>query len=94
MALSNIDEGFIYFLNNEGFISNDNVNSIQNPVTILTAAQKAQELVKLIKDRVELCPESYGVLIAELRRRCKSIVKLLGEEYAKQKQAHGKERNS
>ena len=90
MALGNIDDNFIYFLNNEGFITGDDVNSILNPVSILTAAQKAQKLVRLIKDRVELSPESYGVLIAELKRRgkrCEPIVKILEEEYAKQMQA-------
>ena len=97
LALRDIGADFIYFLNNEGFITDDDVNSILNPVSVLTAAQKAQELVRLIKESVELSPESYGVLIAELKhrgRRCKAIVRLLGEEYTKQKQAHGKERNS
>ena len=56
--------------------------------------------MRLIKERVELSPdhgECYETLVSELRRkgiRFEPIVRILGEEYAKQKQAYGKERNS
>ena len=93
MALKNVDEGFVYFLRNEGFISDNDVDSILNPVAVLTVAQKAQELVKLIKDRVELSSDSYRTLVAKFKlmgRRYEPIVKILEGEYAKQMQAHGK----
>ena len=46
LALRGIDGGFVYFLNNEGFISDEDLNRILEPVSVLTAAQKAEELVR------------------------------------------------
>ena len=82
------NSSFVYFLNNEGFIEDGDVDRILAAVTVLTPEQKAQELVKLIKERVDQEPQDYHKLMAEFKKRgkhCEPIVKILEAEYAKQK---------
>ena len=88
LALKGIEGDFLFFLNREGFITDDVLSKILNPVTVITAAQKADELVMLIRDRVAMSPdESFRKLITELERRgkrCEHIVTTLRTEHAKQ----------
>ena len=83
-ALKGLDSGLVHFLNHNNFIT---VDKVRNPVTMLTEADKAWELVKWIKNRVKQDPPSYHVLLGRLKQSgnlYKPIVNILEAEYARQ----------
>ena len=86
-ALKGLDSGLVHFLNHNSFITDNVMDKVRNPVTMLNEADKAWELVKWIKNRVKQDPPSYHVLLGRLKQSgnlYKSIVKILEAEYAKQ----------
>ena len=79
------DRDVVYFLHREGFISGEMCDDILNPRSLLTAAEKAGQLVTRIRNRVELSAEEYHKLVEHLgqnRRKYGSIMDILDKEYA------------
>ena len=88
-ALKGLDRRLVHFLQMEGFFSNDIADEIQNPRTLLTVEQKTGELVKWIKNRIQVHPRSYHVLLHRLKQSgqlYQPIVWILEAEYTKQLQ--------
>ena len=86
-ALKGLDRNMVDFLYQNGFITDDVCDQVLNPVTLLSAADKARELVKGIKNRVKQDKRSYFVLVRCLTQGgvlYQSIVTTLAEEYHKQ----------
>ena len=86
-ALKGLDSGLVHFLNHNNFITDNVMDKVRNPVTMLTEDDKAWELVKWIKNKVKQDPPSYHVLLGRLKQSgslYKSIVKILEAEYARQ----------
>lgn len=67
-ALKRLERGLVHFLNLKEFCDDDVDDKILNPVTLLTEAQRAWELVKWIKHRVKQDPSSYHVLLDRLKQ--------------------------
>ena len=85
-ALRSIDADTVFFLNNEGFISNSMCNQVLNPTAILSKEQKAILLVTSIRDRIEGSAQEYHKLVGHLsqnRRQYGSIVDNLNIEYSR-----------
>ena len=88
-ALKGLDRNMVDFLVQKGFITDDVCDQVLNRVTLLSAADKAYELVKWIKNRVKQDKGSYFVLVGGLTQGgvlYQPIVTTLAEEYQKQLQ--------
>ena len=88
-ALKGLDRNMVDFLYQNGFITDDVCDQVLNPVTLLSAADKAHELVKGIKNRVKQDKGSYFVLVGGLTQGgvlYQPIVTTLAEEYQRQQQ--------
>ena len=48
-ALKGLESGLVHFLNQEGFITDHVVDEVLNPLSMLTEADKACELLKLAR---------------------------------------------
>lgn len=86
-ALKGIDRDLVHFLCNKGFFNEDTSDIILNPESSWTKSQRAGEMVKWIKTRVELMSGSYYMLTDYLNSRgafYQPIVKILNAEYLKQ----------
>ena len=76
------DRDLIHFLNREDFMHDREQEDILNPRSLLSEDQKAGEIVKWIKHRVQQDPSSYHKLIRQLsacEQRYQPIVKKLEE---------------
>ena len=85
-ALRSIDADTVFFLNNEGFISNSLCDQVLDPTTILSKEQKAILLVTSIRNRIEVSAQEYHKLVGHLsqnRRQYGSIVDTLNTEYSR-----------
>lgn len=81
------DRDIVYFLNYEGFITQEVCDDVLNARSLLTSAQKAGQLVTGVRNRVSLSPQGYHILVEHLgqnKRRYGSIVDILEREYARQ----------
>ena len=86
-ALKGLDRNMVDFLYQNGFITDDVCDQVLNRVTLLSAADKAHELVKGIKNRVKQDKGSYFVLVGGLTQGgvpYQPIVTTLAEEYQRQ----------
>ena len=86
-ALKGLDRNMVDFLYQNGFITDDVCDQVLNRVTLLSAADKAHELVKGIKNRVNQDKRSYFVLVGGLTQGgvlYQPIVTTLAEEYQRQ----------
>ena len=86
-ALKGVDRELIHFLHGEGFFHDDVRDKILNPVTLLTEAQKAGELVRWITNRVWQDSQSYHTLVNWLKlhgNHYRPIVTILRDEFAQQ----------
>ena len=86
-ALKGLDRNMVDFLYQNGFITDDVCDQVLNRVTLLSAADKAHELVKGIKNRVKQDKWSYFVLVGGLIQGgvlYQPIVTTLAEEYQRQ----------
>lgn len=81
------DRGIVYFLHQEGFITQEVHDDVLNPSSVLTDPQKAGKLVTAIRDKVNLYTQNYQIFMNHLRKskRYGNIVKILDMEYSKQK---------
>ena len=80
-----LERDLVHFLTTEGFIIEAVRNEVLDPCSSLDEAEKAGELVKRIKNRVKQDPQSYDILICQLKEggnHYRPIVKTLEEEYA------------
>lgn len=83
---AHVDRNLVHFLNHEGFLPENIHDELLKPASLLNDAQKAGELVKWIKNRVQQDSSSYHVLVAELKKHGKCyhpILELLENEYSK-----------
>ena len=83
-ALQSLDRELVHFLLEEGFITENLSEKVLNPLTLLSAADKAGLLVPRIRDRVKLSFQDYHKLVEYLRlnkRKHGSIVDILDKEY-------------
>ena len=83
-ALIVLDRELVHFLKEECFIPGDVRDDVLEARSMLARGQKAGELVKWIKHRVEQDPESYYVLVDRLKKEdklYKPILKTLDEEH-------------
>ena len=88
-ALKGLDRNMVDFLYQNGFITDDVCDQVLNRVTLLSAADKAHELVKGIKNRVKQDKGSYFVLVGGLTQGgvlYQPILNILTEEYQRQQQ--------
>ena len=88
-ALEGLDRDMVDFLYQKGFITDDVCDQVLSRVTLLSAADKARELVKWIKNRVKQDKGSYSVLVDGLTQGGvlnQPIVTILAEEYQRQQQ--------
>ena len=86
-ALKSPENKIIFFLNVNGFITDEVCASVLNPNSSLTAANKTYQLIEGIKNRIDQDKDSYQVLINGFTQsgiRYTPIVRKLKEEYAKQ----------
>jgi len=70
-ALKGLDRDLVHFLNDEGFISDEVLNKVLNPVSVWSEDDKATELVKWIRNRVKQDPASFHTLLAWFKARGK-----------------------
>ena len=80
------DRDVVYYLNKEGFISDDMCDQVLNPRSLWTADEKAGQLVTKIRDRVKLSAQEYHKLVGHLSQNMRqygSIVDTLNTEYCK-----------
>jgi hypothetical protein len=66
-ALRGLERGLVQFMDRKGFFIDGAAEKVLNPEILLTAEQKAGELVSWIKHRVEQDPPSYHVLLDRLK---------------------------
>ena len=86
-ALTGVESKFVYFTNEEGFITDSDHDELLNPKTLLSDADKARKLVSSIRKRVELDKESYHTLVDWFEKNGKyyaPISRILKEEYERQ----------
>ena len=86
-ALKGLDRNIVDVLHQHGFITDDVYDQVLNHVTLLSAADKAHELVKNIENRVKQDRGSYFVLVRNLAHGgvlYQPIFNKLTEEYRKQ----------
>ena len=85
-ALIGLERGFIHFLAQEGFISNEVSERVLDPQSMLSGEQRAGLLVKGIKRRVKLDSKSYHTLLEHFKKRgtlYRPIVGILEKAYCK-----------
>ena len=86
-ALKGLDRNMVDVLHQHGFITDDVYDQVLNHVTLLSAADKAHELVKSIENRVKQDRGSYFVFVRNLAHGgvlYQPIFNKLTEEYRKQ----------
>ena len=86
-ALKGLDRNMVDFLYKNGFITDNVCDQVLSHVTLLSAADKAHELIKGIKNRVKQDKGSYFVLVGGLTQGgvlYMPILKVLDEEYQRQ----------
>ena len=93
-ALKSLENKIVFFLNSNGFITDDVCSGVLNPKCSLTTANKTYQLIEGIKNRIDLDKNSYQVLIDGFTQ-CgigyAPIVRILEEEYAKQANMQSRE---
>ena len=87
-ALKGLDRDLVYFLYQQGILTDDTLDEIIGPRSKWTGAEKAGELVKWIKHGVEQDQQRYHTLVGWLKERghFRPIVGVLEGEYCKQQQ--------
>jgi hypothetical protein len=82
-ALTVLDRHLIHFLRDKGFIPDEAHDEILNPKSTMSEADKAGELVKLIKNRVKQDHASYHTLLDWFKHSVafEPIAKRLTTEY-------------
>ena len=91
-ALKREERDLVHFLNVSGFISEDVYDIVLNPLSMLSEVQKAGELVKGIKWRVEQDRASYHELVAKLKdfgKVYKPVLRALEAEHTRQLGSQG-----
>ena len=86
-ALKGLDRNMVDVLYHHGFITDDVYDQVLNHVTLLSATDKARELVKSIGNRVKQDKGSYLVLVRSLAHGgilYQPIFNQFTEEYQKQ----------
>ena len=79
------DKDIPHHLHAKGFITKDIYDDVINPRCMLSASDRACELVSGIRRTVERSPTQYNKLVSFLREkgdRYNDIVKILDEEYS------------
>ena len=78
------DRDIAQFLHKQGLLITDDYDVISSPTSRLSPAEKSSILVTAIRDRVELHPRNYHVVVNYMRQnntRYKDIIEILDTEY-------------
>ena len=78
------DRDIAQFLHEQGLLTKDDYDVISSPTSRLSPAEKSNTLVTAIRDRVELHPRNYHVVVNYMHQnntRYKDIIEILGTEY-------------
>ena len=78
------DRDIAQFLHKQGLLTKDDYDVISSPTSRLSPAEKSNTLVTAIRDRVELHPRNYHVVVNYMHQnntRYKDIIEILGTEY-------------
>ena len=78
------DRDIAQFLHEQGLLTKDDYDVISSPTSRLSPAEKSNTLVTAIRDRVELHPRNYRVVVNYMHQnntRYKDIIEILGTEY-------------
>ena len=78
------DRDIAQFLHEQGLLTTDDYDVINSPTSRLSPAEKSSVLVTAIRDRVELNPDNYHIVVDYMRqnvKRYKDIIKILDKEY-------------
>lgn len=89
-ALRGIDTEVVHFLYHEGFITDNVRDKVLNPASCLSEADKASELVKWIRNRVQQDRESYHIFLRRLKESGKLYQPIAGKmeaEYERKRKA-------
>ena len=85
-ALSELERGFVHFLAQERFITDEVSERVLDPQSMLSGEQRAGLLVKGIKRRVKLDSKSYHTLLEHFKKGgtlYRPIVGILEKAYSK-----------
>ena len=85
-VLSGLERGFVHFLAQEGFITDEVSERVLDPQSMLSGEQRAGLLVKGIKRRVKLDSKSYHTLLEHFKKGgnlYRPIVGILEKAYCK-----------
>ena len=78
------DRDIAQFLHEQGLLTKDDYDVISSPMSKLSPAEKSNILVTAVRDRVELHPRNYHVVVNYMHQnntRYKDIIEILGTEY-------------
>jgi hypothetical protein len=85
-AFTALARDVVHFLNRENFISDSVYDEVLRPESVWKEEEKAGELVRGVRNRVQQDPRSYHTLVDELKRygnRYQPILSRLKTEYAR-----------
>jgi len=80
------DSDLAHYLNSEGYLKDDDYETVVNPTSALSRREKASLLVGGVKNKVALKPERYHDFVKHLRlnaRKYGDIVSILDATYGK-----------
>ena len=78
------DRDIAQFLHEQGLLTTDDYDVINSPTSRLSSAEKCSILVTAIRDRVELHPRNYHVVVnymCQNSTRYRDIIEILNMEY-------------
>ena len=78
------DRDIAQFLHEQGLLTTDDYDLVSSPTSRLSPAKKSSLLVTAIRDRVELHPRNYHVVVNYMHQnntRYKDIIEILDTEY-------------
>ena len=79
------DRDIAQFLHEQGLLTKDDYDAVNSPTLRFSSAEKSRILVTAIRDRVELNPDNYHIVVDYMRqrnvKRYRDIIKILDEEY-------------
>ena len=83
IALKN-DREIVQFLHEQGLITTDDYDVVSSPISRFPPAEKSSVLVAAIRDRIELHPRNYHVVVnymCQNSTRYRDIIEILDKEY-------------
>ena len=78
------DRAIAQFLHEQGLLTTDDYDIITSPTARLSPAEKSNVLVAAIRDRVELHPRNYHIVVNYMHQnntKYRDIIEILDREY-------------